>query len=150
MKKLVLLALASIMVWSCNNPDKTPAEQHTTVQEPHQHDENVLAIETNNGGKWLVNEEMKPYVNKGEELVDTYLQSNQTDYKALAKQLKIENDQLVKSCTMKGKDHDELHKWLRPHLTIVDELEKQTDPTKANETVAQLQDSYQLYHQYFN
>lgn len=150
MKKLVLFALASIMIWSCNNPEKTATEQHTTAQEPHQHDENILDIELNDGGKWLVNEEMKPYVNNGEKLVNTYIKSNQTDYHALAKQLKIENDQLVKSCTMKGKDHDELHKWLHPHLTMVDELQKQTDAAKAGETVAQIQKSYHLYHQYFN
>lgn len=50
---------------------------------------------------------------------------------------------------MDGKSHDELHKWLHPHLEIVKTLENETDATKANEVVAQLQHSYKEYHEYF-
>ena len=98
----------------------------------------------------MVNEEMKPFVMKGEELVNSYIQDNQTDYKALAQQLIEQNNQLIKSCTMNGKSHDELHKWLHPHLEIVNALEEEKDAAKANEIVLQLQKSYQDYHQYFN
>lgn len=59
-----------------------------------------------------MNDEMKPFVAKGEGLVTTYLQSSQTNYNKLAQKLKDQNNQLIKSCTMKGKSHDELHKWL--------------------------------------
>jgi len=97
-----------------------------------------------------VNEEMKPFVMKGEELVNSYIQNNHTDYKALAQQLKEQNNKLIKSCTMDGKSHDELHKWLHPHLEIVKALEDEKDATKASEIVLQLQKSYQDYHQYFN
>lgn len=97
-----------------------------------------------------MNEEMKPFVMKGEELVNSYIQDNQTDYKALAQQLIEQNNQLIKSCTMNGKSHDELHKWLHPHLEIVNALEEEKDAAKANEIVLQLQKSYQDYHQYFN
>ena len=51
---------------------------------------------------------------------------------------------------MDGKSHDELHKWLHPHLEIVKALEDEADASKANEIVLQLQDSYQQYHHYFN
>ena len=93
---------------------------------------------------------MKSFVLKGEELVNAYIQDGKTDYKTLAEQLKDQNSQLIKSCTMDGKSHDELHKWLHPHLDIVKALENETDATKANEIVSQLQYSYQHYHQYFN
>ena len=97
-----------------------------------------------------MNEEMKPFVMKGEELVNSFIQNNHTDYKALAQQLKEQNDQLIKSCTMDGKSHDELHKWLHPHLEIVKALEEEKDATKASGIVSQLQKSYRSYHQYFN
>ena len=93
---------------------------------------------------------MKPFVMKGEELVNAYVQNEQKDYKALAQQLKEQNNQLIKSCTMDGKSHDELHKWLHPHLEIVKALEDEADASKANEIVLQLQISYQEYHHYFN
>ena len=150
MKKLLVLALGSFMIWSCNSPNKTTTEQETTTNEKHEHDEHSEGIALNNGEKWLVNNEMKPFVKNGEELVNSYVQTNQTDHVALAKQIKTENNSLIKSCTMKGKDHDELHKWLAPHLALVEELETEKDAAKATETVTHLQKSYVTYHQYFN
>lgn len=93
---------------------------------------------------------MKPFVIKGEELVNNYIKNKKTDYKILAENLKDQNTQLIKSCTMSGKSHDELHKWLHPHLEIVKALENETDEIKAGEIVKQLQHSYQEYHNYFN
>ena len=151
MKKVIVFGMSLMLLWSCNNStEKSTTHQETENHTEHQHDESSEAIELNNGEKWLVNEEMKPFVLKGEELVNAYIQNNQTDYKALAKQLKEQNNQLIKSCTMNGKSHDELHKWLHPHLEIVNALEEEKDAAKANEIVLQLQKSYQDYHQYFN
>ena len=151
MKKVFVLGMSVLFLWSCNNTsEKATAKQETEIQAEHQHDESSEAIELNNGEKWLVNEEMKPFVVKGEELVNSYIQNKQTDYKALAQQLIEQNNQLIKSCTMNGKSHDELHKWLHPHLEIVNALEEEKDAAKANEIVLQLQKSYQDYHQYFN
>ncbi len=151
MKKVIVLGMSVMLLWSCNNStEKSTAHQETENHAAHHHDENSEAIELNNGNKWLVNEEMKPFVLKGEELVNSYIQNNESDYKALAEQLKNQNSQLIKSCTMNGKSHDELHKWLHPHLEIVKALENETDATKASEAVLHLQHSYQQYHQYFN
>ncbi len=50
---------------------------------------------------------------------------------------------------MNGKSHDELHKWLHPHLENVKTLENETEATKANKMVLDLQHSYQQYHKYF-
>ena len=150
MKKVIVFGLGIMLLWSCNNAtEKSTMHQETESHAEHHHDENSEVIELNNGKKWLVNEEMKPFVLKGEELVNAYIQNNQTDYKALAQQVKDQNSQLIKSCTMGGKSHDELHKWLHPHLEIVKTLENETDATKANEVVAQLQHSYKEYHEYF-
>lgn len=151
MKKVIVFGAGILLLWSCNNAtEKSTTHQETKNHTAHHHDENSEAVELNSGEKWLVNEEMKPFVLKGEELVNTYIQDRKTDYKTLVEQLKDQNSQLIKSCTMDGKSHDELHKWLHPHLEIVKALENETDATKANETVLHLQHSYQEYHQYFN
>ena len=151
MKKVIVFGMSLMLLWSCNNStEKSTTHQETENHAEHRHDESSEAIELNNGEKWLVNEEMKPFVLKGEELANAYIQNNQTDYKALAQKLKDQNSQLIKSCTMDGKSHDELHKWLHPHIEIVKSLEEEKDATKANEIVAQLQHSYQEYHKYFN
>lgn len=145
----MLLGMGVMLLWSCNNASEKSTPQQETKTE-HHHDEKTAAVELNNGEKWIVNEEMKPYVSKGEELVNAYIQNNETDYKTLAKQLNEQNEQLVKSCTMDGKSHDELHKWLHPHLETVKALENETDARKVKEMLLQLQNSYQQYHQYFN
>ena len=151
MKKVIVFGMSLMLLWSCNNStEKSTTHQETENHAEHRHDESSEAIELNNGEKWLVNEEMKPFVLKGEELANAYIQNNQTDYKALAQKLKDQNSQLIKSCTMDGKSHDELHKWLHPHLEIVKALEDEADASKANEIVSQLQYSYQHYHNYFN
>ncbi len=151
MKKVILLASACIFLFSCaNNSEKAPSSEETLTQGEHSHDESSAPIELNNGEKWAVNEEMKPFVLKGEELVNTFVQNSETDYKALASKVKEQDDQLVKSCTMDGKSHDELHKWLHPHMELVEKLEKSEDAEKAKAAVAELQASYQAYHQYFN
>jgi|SRR5690606_16952603 len=155
MKKVIVLGMSLMLLWSCNNSEKPKTSeainetQTATHKEPH-HNESPDAIELVNGEKWTVNEEMKPFVMKGEELVNDYIQNNQSDYKVLAVQLKDQNTQLIRSCTMTGKSHDELHKWLHPHLEIVKTLESETDEAKANQIVLSLQKSYQDYHHYFN
>ena len=151
MKKAIVFGVGILLLWSCNNStEKSTTHQETENHAERHYDENSEGIELNSGEKWLVNEEMKPFVLKGEELVNAYIQDGKADYKTLAEQLKDQNSQLIKSCTMDGKSHDELHKWLHPHLEIVKALENETDATKANEVVQQLQSSYQKYHLYFN
>lgn len=151
MKKTILFGLSIFLFWSCNNSSsKTTTHQQDEIHETHHHDESSQVIELNNGEKWVVNSEMKPFVSKGAELVNVYVQENKTDFKELTTQLKEQNNQLIKSCTMKGKSHDELHKWLYPHLELVKELDNETDAVKAKEIVVKLQNSYQQYQIYFN
>ena len=94
MKKIFVLGMSVLLLWSCNNTtEKSTEKQATENHEEHQHDESSEAIELNNGEKWLVNEEMKPFVMKGEELVNSYIQNNQTDYKTLTQQVKDQSSQ---------------------------------------------------------
>lgn len=154
MKKTIVLGMSVLLFWSCNSSENaTSSEEAAAHAETHTENHDSAgsgAVELNDGEKWVVNEEMKPFVQNGEELVDSYIQEGHSDYKALAAQLKVENTELIKSCTMTGKSHEELHKWLEPHLTMVKNLEDETDAAKANERVSQLQQSYQEYHRYFN
>lgn len=150
MKKSILLGLSAFILWGCNNStEKSAIDQQGEIHVTHQQGDHSEVIELNNGEKWLVNEEMKPFVQKGAELVDAYIEENKTNFKELATQLQEENNQLIKSCTMDGKSHDELHKWLQPHLELVKELENESDVVKAKVIVKKLQLSYQEYGHYF-
>ena len=151
MKQIFILAVSAALLMSCKDEVKTTETDKTTVIEHVQTtDETSDAIALNNGEKWVVNEEMKPFVLKSEAILDAYVKNNGTDYKKLAQDIKDQNDLLIKSCTMEGPSHDELHKWLHPHLELVGKLAETEDAAKAKEMVAELQTSYQMYHQYFN
>lgn len=150
MKKIIVLGISSFLLWSCNsNAEKSATHQEAETHVARQNDEDAVTMGLNNGEKWLVNEEMKPFVLNGSKLVNAYIRNNQTDYKALAIQLKDQNNKLIKSCTMDGKSHDELHKWLLPHLELVKELENSPDENEVKEIVLNLQKSNEMYHQYF-
>lgn len=161
--KIFSILTISFLLISCNasHQEKEEAHQHDAHNEhqetqdvehneAHQHLDQKQSIALNNGEKWIVNEEMKPFVIKGEQLVNDYIANNNSDYKELANQIKNQNKQLISSCTMDGKSHEELHEWLHPHLEIVKELSETDSDAKAAELVTSLEKSYQLYHQYFN
>ena len=156
MKKVLLLAVGTMLVYSCNkSADKTTTTEASTemeapMQDEHQTSGESAAIRLDNNQKWMVNNEMKPFVMKGEQLVNSYVETKQTDYKMLAKQVKEQNEKLIKSCTMDGASHDELHKWLHPHLELTKKLESEKDAAMADATVKDLQKSYLQYHEYFN
>ncbi|MCO5231707.1 MAG: hypothetical protein M9958_11205 [Chitinophagales bacterium] len=151
MKKILLFGWMSFFLWGCQQQcDHSSTHQHSEEHtEHHHHQESTNGIVLQNGAKWQVNNEMKPFVLKGEKAVNLYVQENGKNFNSLAIEVGELNNQLIKSCTMDGQSHDELHKWLEPHLELVKNLEEEKDSIKASEIVLQLQNSYQQYHQYF-
>lgn len=137
----------SIALFSCGNSveEEAQAEHGSMVHEGHSAD-----IELNNGEKWEVNEEMKPYVSNSQELLHDYIENQKNDYVALAEDLEQQNNLLIKSCTMQGKSHDELHKWLHPHMELVAALKNTSDENEAKILITRLQQSFGVYHQYFH
>src|SRR5690554_4490896 len=107
MKKIIVLGLSALLFASCNNSEKATTseteDKHTETHSEHHHNESSDALELNEGEKWIVNEEMKPFVSEQEALLNAYVQSNQSDYETLAEQLQEQNQLLIKSCTMTGK-----------------------------------------------
>lgn len=155
MKKTIWIIISSLVIAGCTNSNQSSEHATTAIagskpmDAAHQHAETKETIELNNGEKWLVNAEMKPYIEAGEQLLAKYQESNSGDYETLASGLKEKNTALIKSCTMQGKSHEELHKWLHPHLELVSELGKAGSLDEANHIVAHLQESFALFHQYF-
>ncbi len=142
---LFLVAVSFLSFASCQSTEDRTDHQEAThhqadLQEP---------LEKNQGERWVVNEEMKPYVERGETAVKNYIDESGTEYKALAQQLKEENNGLIAACTMEGKSHDELHKWLHPHMQMVEDLGNAKDEEEAMKRVHEIHFSYQTYHEYF-
>lgn len=146
MKNLSFITYLSIALFftmsACNSSTKEKSETKSPIQQ----DKNDLGIELNDGQKWEVNQEMKPPLERSEIALDKY---DGKEYEILAEQLKANNDELVKSCTMKGKSHDELHKWLHPHIKLTNALLEAQNEKEADQIIQKLKTSFDTYHQYF-
>ncbi|MCB0628425.1 MAG: hypothetical protein R2806_25420 [Saprospiraceae bacterium] len=112
-------------------------------------DFNKSKLELNNGKKWTINAEMMPPLSVSEKLLSEYAAGDKKDYKRLAAQLKESNQLLISSCTMKGKSHDELHKWLYPYMALVDELNDAENENEANQVFQKIKESFETFNQYF-
>ena len=140
--KYLILTISILTLFSCNSETATTTDDVAA-------DEVTEGISLNNGEKWEVNAEMKPHIEKGEAVLKAFITEESEDYPQLAAELQEQNNALIKSCTMKGKSHDELHKWLYPHIQLINQLSKAENYTQAKETINALEKSFKLYHQYF-
>lgn len=154
--KIFTLLTLSISLFSCGN-SPTHENSDASHEDHHEMNEDSIAlsqntgveIELNAGEKWMINDEMKPYVAQGEAALNDYIASNNTDYKSLASKLKDADNKLISSCTMEGESHDELHKWLHPHLELVGDLDAAQSDKEAAEEVQKLKKSYDNFWIYF-
>ncbi len=146
-KKFITIIMVAALLGSCNqqSKDETIADSTIVVN----HEEATDSIELNKGEKWKVDEEMMPPILAMEKNINAFATANQKDYKSLAKKLQINIDVLTSNCTMKGKAHDELHKWLLPYIDLVDELAKAKTDEESSEIFSNIQLSYKTFNHYF-
>lgn len=131
MRMTTFMAMSALLLFGCN-------AHHSSG-----------GLQLNKGAKWTVNAEMKPHIEKAADVLDAYVSQQSTDYLSLAAQLKEQNDLLIQSCTMKGKSHDELHKWLHPHIELVTALAKAGSSAEAESIVAHIAESFETYQNFF-
>jgi pyridoxal biosynthesis lyase PdxS len=75
--------------------------------------------------------------------------TEEKDYKLLAKNLQHHMDLLTSNCTMKGQAHDELHKWLLPYIDLVNVFSETTNKQELVVKFKQIQASFLTFNQYF-
>ncbi|MBT6029319.1 MAG: hypothetical protein HOH13_03370 [Crocinitomicaceae bacterium] len=71
------------------------------------------------------------------------------NYALLAENLHANVDSLISNCTMTGKAHNELHKWLMPHIQLIDDLAAAPNDVKAKAAIKSIQNSLKNFNQYF-
>ena len=143
----LLLLLLAVFTLNCKNQNKDEAHANlptAAVEEP-----NIQTINLNDGEKWAVNEEMKPFISDSEKILNEFIAKKSKDFITMAAQLKEKNSGLVKSCTMQGASHDELHKWLHPHMKLIESLANASDLEAASKTIDELKESFITYNQFF-
>ncbi|MBK7969376.1 MAG: hypothetical protein IPK08_10790 [Bacteroidetes bacterium] len=152
MKKItILISVISLFLFSCGNTsnEKSKEQTETVTHEEHQHNDEMQTIELNNGEKWKVDANMITHIRNMENDIISFSTVEQKDYKSLADKLQSNIDLLTSNCTMKGKAHDELHKWLLPYIDLVKELSEAKDETEAAKQFENIQTSFTTFNQYF-
>ena len=113
------------------------------AQQKHEHSDE---IELNEGSKWKVVPEMLGIIRAMESDVNLFIDTS--DFKSLSIALGANVDSLTTNCTMKGKAHDELHKWLLPFIDLVYESQEAKTVTDQTEILLRLKASYELFYAY--
>ncbi|MBK9735621.1 MAG: hypothetical protein IPO92_11900 [Saprospiraceae bacterium] len=146
-----LIPVLSLFLFSCGNTstEKSKEQTETLAHEEHQHNEESESIELNNGEKWKVDANMITHIHNMENDIISFSNVEQKDYTSLAEKLQSNIDLLTSNCTMKGKAHDELHKWLLPYIDMVKALSEAKDETEAEKQFQKIENSFLTFNQYF-
>jgi len=160
MKKYFAMLIVVLIgiTYACNNPVKVEnSEMSNTKSLPspkeseHQHTESD-SIELNNGAKWKVVPEMMAHIRNMESDINRFSETKHAglkDFTQLGASLQKNIDLLTSNCTMEGKAHDELHKWLLPYIDMVDKLNKSKNNDEALNTLEEIKVSYKSFNIYF-
>lgn len=146
-KQYITIGLIALLM-SCNTPNKTDENTESkTVQKVEQtSEEKSSEISLNNGEKWKVNEEMLPHIEKSEAVFNAF---EGEDYDQLSKDMMEHTNNLIQSCTMDGASHDELHKWLNPHLELLKSLSSDNPQKAKRDIIPEIEKSFTTFHKYF-
>ena len=147
----ILISVISLFLFSCGNTsnEKSKEQTETVTHEEHQHNAEIQIIELNNGEKWKVDANMITHIRNMENDINSFANVKQKDFNSIAEKLQSNIDLLTSNCTMKGKAHDELHKWLLPYIDLAKELSEAKDETEASKRFENIQTSFTTFNQYF-
>ncbi len=142
---IVLTALLSLLFSNCTSDEKNSHNESESTN-AHQTMKHEAPILLNDGNKWKVNEEMLPHIEKSELVFKNF---KEEDYQMLSEEMMKHTNNLIQSCTMDGESHDELHKWLHPHIELIKELGKSSNKEEGSRIYNQLNKSFATFHKFF-
>ncbi|MEO8415524.1 MAG: hypothetical protein ABI472_17820 [Ginsengibacter sp.] len=147
MKVNVLIFLCAIILFGCNQSTDTELqsnEEHSSMTD--------TSLTLNNGAKWKADSITSHNVIRLKNTADMFRVKpfpSLATYQLLGSDLANDADTMIQECTMKGADHEALHKWLSPILSQTDQLKNITDTAAARKIFDSVDNRIDKYHQYF-
>lgn len=139
---LVILGLGlGPIACSTSKPDSTGPENS-------KHD-TYTTLELNNAKKWVVAKPMMVHIRNLEKAVQNFGATSGLDHATLAATIQENLGRLVTNCTMEGKAHDELHKWLMPFLGLTAEYSKTTALRVQDEELQEIKNALAVFNAHF-
>ncbi len=149
MKRIFYVLLVAGTLAACGNAESKKEATEQPAEEAHQHALGTEAIELDNGQKWKVDTNMMVYIRDMETKVNTFNGTTLSEYKGLSESLNKNIELLTSNCTMEGKAHDELHKWLVPFIDLAEGFSGVTTEKDANDHYMHIKASFTEFHKYF-
>lgn len=143
MKSIIYIVAISlgVLFTGCSNNEKSDDSSDSV--------KNSYNIELVNNEKWEVNKEMMVHIKNMEKDIETPSNQSHPNYEELGAKLDEHIGLLTSNCTMTGKAHDELHKWLLPFIDLVKELKTADSKVKQKQSFEAIQESMNEFNTYF-
>ena len=161
-KILLVIAIFSITVVSCNESKKKVNMPESSVKEPEtikeeMTDKEIILnndwihdISLDKDTKWKANIETTRGINAMQNLIEENNLITLENYHQLANKLNNEKNMVIKECSMKGPSHDNLHIFLLPLIEKIDYLLTTTSIEEGSKITASITENLNLYQNYFN
>ncbi len=143
--KHLFLALICLTLMNCKKDvANTESTNEPSVSLNTNNDDPKLML--NNGQKWNANLETHVGVQKMDSIIKSFRIEKSENYGVLAENLSVQTNFIIKNCTMKGEEHDQLHLVLLPMLEQITALKEIENKEK---TLNSLEASIKKYFEYF-
>jgi peptidoglycan hydrolase CwlO-like protein len=140
--KIVMLLLLVVMV-SCQKKD-SQIESIEIPAEELEDDFHSQSVSSNNGMLWNANAETTQGIKNMQALLDNY-SSETGNSEKLISDLKEEFAMIFKKCTMTGEAHDQLHNYLIPLKTKIQNLSAGITVEKTDDIKKYLKDYFSYF-----
>ena len=137
----ILIVGISTLLSSCTSTEESEREAG--------HENNTYNIELVNNEKWEVNKEMMVHIENMESDIEAVSNQSNPNYGELGSKLDENIGLLTSNCTMTGKAHDELHKWLVPYIDLVKDLNGANSKEEQQKCFEAIQESMNEFNNYF-
>lgn len=152
-----LLLFAAMFVFACSGPKQPDIEQKEAETHDHTaspahnktHHAELASVQLNNGEKWEANRETTEGIHRMEMLADDFNGfGNAESLQTFKNQMDYEFTQIIEQCTMTGEAHEQLHNYLIPLKSMINDIDK-GDSKDHEKNVRNLQNHLQLYSSFF-
>lgn len=143
MKNIINIAVISLTLITISCTNQTESNDSSDSLK------NTYNIELTDNEKWEVNKKMMVHIKNMESDIEAASSQSSPNYEELGSKLDENIGLLTSNCTMMGKAHDELHKWLLPFIDLVKELNAADSKEKQQQSFEAVQESMNEFNTYF-
>jgi len=144
---ILILLIVIISFSACNNKPKST----TPVTEPIENISllDTLTLKLNNGKKWVANNETQIGMLKMDSIIKAFKSDKTNIYVDLGRNLSKQTSYIIKSCSMTGEAHDQLHVVLVPMLNEISILRKSENTEESKSALRELESLIEVYFDHF-